>query len=87
MVPNPETRPSILLRLRDPSDGDAWREFQAVYRGVIRSLAYRWGYQDADAADLEQEVLIRISRSIQRFEHDPRKARFRTWLGQVIRSA
>ncbi|MEO1619072.1 MAG: sigma-70 family RNA polymerase sigma factor [Planctomycetota bacterium] len=86
-MPTPDTRPSILLRLRDPQDREAWQQFASVYRGVIYRVAARYGMQDADAADLEQEVLIRISRSIERFEHDPAHAKFRTWLGQVIRSA
>lgn len=31
--------------------------------------------------------MLRISRSIRQFEYDPKKARFRTWLGQIIRTA
>ena len=83
----PETRPSILIRLRDHSDRDAWRHFEDVYRGVIRRVAVRFGMQNADAADLGQEVLIRVSKSIDGFDHDQTHAKFRTWLGQVIRSA
>ncbi|MEM9588045.1 MAG: sigma-70 family RNA polymerase sigma factor [Planctomycetota bacterium] len=83
----PDTRPSILIRLRDHSDREAWQEFEAVYRGVIRRMAKRFGLQDADAADLGQEVLIRVSNHIDRFEHQRTQARFRTWLGRLIRSA
>ena len=83
----PETRPSILIRLRDHRDRDAWRHFEEVYRGVIARVAKRYGMQDADSADLAQDVLIRVSKGIQQFEHDHTHARFRTWLGQVIRSA
>lgn len=83
----PETRPSILIRLRDHRDRDAWRHFEEVYRGVIRRVAKRYAMQDADAADLAQDVLVRVSKGVQEFEHDQTHARFRTWLGQVIRSA
>ncbi|MCO8125207.1 sigma-70 family RNA polymerase sigma factor [Stieleria sp. TO1_6] len=83
----PETRPSILIRLRDHSDREAWRHFEEVYRGVIRNVAIRFGMQEADAADLGQEVLIRVSKGIGGFDPDLNQAKFRTWLGQVIRSA
>lgn len=75
------------MRLRDPSDREAWRQFESVYRKVIRRTVSRFGVQDADAADLEQEVFIRITKSIRNFQHDPTQAKFRTWLGHVIRSA
>ncbi|MCS7468068.1 sigma-70 family RNA polymerase sigma factor [Stieleria sp. ICT_E10.1] len=83
----PETRPSILIRLRDHRDRDAWRQFVQVYRGVIRRVAIRYGLQEADASDVVQDVLIRVSKGIDGFEQDPQQAKFRTWLGQVIRSA
>ena len=54
---------------------------------MIVRVARRYGMQDADAADLSQEVLIRVSKGIERFDHDQHHAKFRTWLGQVIRSA
>ena len=31
----PETRPSLLIRVRDPADQAAWREFVEIYRPVI----------------------------------------------------
>lgn len=83
----PDTRPSILLRLRDHSDRDAWQQFENVYRGVVARVAIRYGMQSADAADLAQDVLIRVSQNIHRFEHDRADAKFRTWLGTLIRSA
>ena len=39
------TRASLLVRLRDPADGDAWRQFVALYGGLVygfaRGAAYR----------------------------------------------
>ncbi|MEM6366637.1 MAG: sigma-70 family RNA polymerase sigma factor, partial [Planctomycetota bacterium] len=86
-MPTPETRPSILIRLRDHSDRDAWREFENVYRGVVVRVANRHGLQHADASDLGQDVLIKVSQNIHRFDHDPAHAKFRTWFGTLIRSA
>ncbi|HJN10352.1 MAG: hypothetical protein QGG09_11400 [Pirellulaceae bacterium] len=52
MAQLPETRNSLLLKVRDPADADAWIEFAAIYRPVIYRLARRRGLQDADAEDL-----------------------------------
>lgn len=48
MARAPETRPSLLVRLRDRSDGPAWRQFVEVYAPLIYGVARRQGLQDAD---------------------------------------
>jgi RNA polymerase sigma-70 factor (ECF subfamily) len=45
----------------------------------------RRGLQDADAADVTQEVLVQVARSIRTFEYRPERGRFRDWLGAVTR--
>jgi RNA polymerase sigma-70 factor (ECF subfamily) len=77
------TRPSLLLRIRDPGDAVAWQAFVDVYGPLIYRHGRRRGLQDADAADLAQEVLFQVSRSIQKFEYRPEQGRFRDWLGTV----
>lgn len=83
----PDTRNSLLLRLRDPHDAAAWDEFVSIYRPVIVRLAYSRGLQEADAEDLAQQVLVSISKKISEWQVDPNRARFRTWLNQVTRNA
>src|SRR5947209_7657325 len=65
-----ETRPSLLLRLRDDSDTEAWVLFVGTYAPLIHRFARRGGLQDADAADLTQEVLVQVARSIGSFEYN-----------------
>ncbi len=79
------TRPSLLLRLRDAADGDAWRVFVDTYAPLLYRWCRRQGLQDADAADVSQEALLQVVRCIQRFEYQPERGRFRDWLGLVIR--
>lgn len=86
MPDTPVTRPSLLVRVRDVDDREAWSEFVALYAPVIHSYARRRGLQDADAADLAQDVLIAISRNIAAFEYKPRLGRFRAWLFTVTRN-
>src|SRR5581483_1857485 len=82
----PTTRPSLLLRLRDVRDGPAWTEFVELYAPLVYGFARKQGLQDADAADLTQEVLRAVSRSIGQLEYDPGRGSFRNWLLTVVRS-
>ena len=83
----PETRPSLLIRVRDPADRVAWQEFVAIYRPVILRLAQHKGMQAADADDIAQEVLAAVAKAVERWEHDPKRAKFRTWLQRVANNA
>jgi len=87
MATGPETRPSLILRLHDPADDAAWEEFVAIYRPVIVRLAEFKGLQRCDADDLAQQVLLSVANNIGRWEHDPQRARFRTWLAHAVRNA
>lgn len=87
MSVSPETRPSLIVRLKDRADDEAWFEFTEIYRPVIFRLACRYGLQHADADDLVQQVLSSVARVIDRWEDDPHRARFRTWLARVATNA
>ena len=79
------TKLSLLLRLRDSSDNEAWATFVRVYGPLVYRFAIREGFQDADAADLVQDVLREVANSIGRFDYDPEVGRFRSWLLTVAR--
>src|SRR5262249_62066862 len=85
MADSPTTQWGLLARSRDPRDGDAWAEFVEVYAPLVYGLARRHGLQDADAADLTQDVLRSVARAAPRFAYDPRRGSFRGWLFPVAR--
>ncbi len=87
MNSSPETRASLLIRVRDPGDQAAWHEFVEIYRPIILRLARQKGMQEADAEDVAQQVLVGIAKAVEQREHDPRRAKFRTWLHRVAHNA
>ncbi len=82
----PTTRPSLLIRIRDTADHEAWNQFVEVYAPLIHHFARKKGLQEADAADLTQDVLRQISDCIGRFQYAPDRGSFRAWLFTVTRN-
>jgi RNA polymerase sigma factor (sigma-70 family) len=80
MASAPTTRPSLLLRIRDSRDEDAWRQFVRLYTPVVYGYARRRGLQDADAADVAQEVLRTVAATVGKFDYDQARGTFRSWL-------
>jgi len=79
------TRLSLLIRIRDPEDADAWRRFAELYAPLIERFVLKQGLQAADAIDVVQDVLLVVSRKIRNFDYNRETGRFRSWLFRVTR--
>jgi RNA polymerase sigma factor (sigma-70 family) len=86
MSPADATRPSLLIAIRDVGNQSAWSEFVGLYTPLVFRHCLRRGLQEADAADVAQEVMKSVAGSIARFEYDRRKGSFRSWLLTVTRN-
>lgn len=83
----PDTQYSLLARLSNPSDREAWQQFADLYQPVIYRIARGRGFQDADAQDLAQQVLISVAGAIPSWKKTSAQTRFRHWLKKVTKNA
>jgi RNA polymerase sigma-70 factor, ECF subfamily len=86
MTLTPTTRASLLLRLCDSEDHEAWVEFVTLYESALYRLRRRHGLQDADARDVMQYLLLGMSRSVDRWNPSKEFGSFRGWLRCVARN-
>jgi RNA polymerase sigma factor (sigma-70 family) len=81
------TSPTLLGRLgQSPSDQAAWAAFIDRYGPRIFAWCQHWNLQQADAEDVTQIVLVKLSRCLSKFAYDPGKS-FRAWLKTLTRNA
>lgn len=74
------TSVSLLQRVKDSGDQAAWCDFVRLYAPLVYSYGRKRGLQDADAADLAQDVLQIAAAKMDNFQYDPARGSFRGWL-------
>lgn len=83
----PTTQATLLFRLRhDPTDQAGWGEFVERYGRHIYRWCRQWRLQHADAEDVTQIVLVKLSQKLRDFAYDPSRS-FRGWLKTVAHHA
>jgi RNA polymerase sigma factor (sigma-70 family) len=85
--PSEHTNVSLLGRVgQNPVDEGAWGAFVEYYGPKIQGWCRKRGLQAADADDVTQDVLLRLSRALRTFVYDPSRS-FRGWLRLVTEHA
>lgn len=77
---------TLLNRVQDALDDDAWSRFDAIYRTfVVRFLSSRAVDPDI-AEDICQNVMKQVYEALSsgRFQHNGRTGAFRNWLRQIM---
>lgn len=76
-----DTTPATLLeQVRQPGNHAAWERFVRLYTPLLLGFGRRQGLQEADAADLAQDIFLALVRALPDFRYDPAGS-FRAWLG------
>jgi RNA polymerase sigma-70 factor (ECF subfamily) len=78
------TSRTLLERLKDQRDTQAWRVWTSVYEPWLRGWLARQGLQPADVDDVLQEVLAAVWRGVPQFVHNGRQGAFRVWLRNLL---
>jgi RNA polymerase sigma factor (sigma-70 family) len=78
------TSATLLERLRDRADKEAWQRLVDLYTPLLAGWLRRHTLQDADVDDLVQEVLATVAREAPRFQHSGRPGAFRHWLRTIL---
>jgi RNA polymerase sigma-70 factor (ECF subfamily) len=77
------TPPSLLERLRQSPEREAWEKFVDMYTPLLFAWAARLGLSGHDAADLVQDLFAVLVEKLPQFEYDSRKS-FRAWLKTIL---
>lgn len=80
-----ETSHTLLARLRTEDRNAAWERFVRLYEPLLRHWAKKSGFHEADAADLTQEVFVKLVQIVGSYEIRPGQT-FRAWLFIVARN-
>ena len=86
-MPPLETRHSLIVKLKSEQNEIAWRDFVSNYEGFLSQIARRQGVPERHVADVTQQILMAIVRSIEGWKDDGNVASFRRWLSTVSRNA
>ncbi len=81
-----KTHSTLLIRLRDLDDKEAWNEFIDRYAPKIYGWCRKYNLQEADAADVTQDVLSRLVKAIRSFAYDRDRGSFRGWLKTITKN-
>jgi RNA polymerase sigma factor (sigma-70 family) len=78
-----ETPLSLLDRLCQQPDEEAWRRLDDLYRPLLQRWLLRDPTLGTEAEDLIQEVMRALFEELPRFRHNRRKGAFRSYLRQI----
>jgi RNA polymerase sigma-70 factor (ECF subfamily) len=78
-----DTPASLLERLRQPGQEQAWSRLVELYTPLLYNWARRAGLQPQDAADLVQDVFTILVQKLPEFVYDKQR-NFRGWLRTLL---
>ena len=82
------TRLTLVEKLKnDEKDEATWQDFSSTYRPYIYLLAKNMNLSHQDIEDIIQTVLLRVWKSISKFEHGGKSGQFRRWLTTITRNS
>lgn len=84
---NLATRVTLLQQAQSGIEHPAWDEIVGYYHPFITRILCAMGFRDADLEDVRQVVFLKLWKGLTNYQHQPERARFRTWLSRLVRNA
>lgn len=79
-----KTQYTLIERLNDPDDTQAWQRFQLFYRDLIHAWIRQKGCSDSQFDDVFQETMIALMKNINKFTADQNMGYFRSYLKTIV---
>ncbi len=83
------TRQTLLERVRNPTDNDAWNDFFGLYEPLLTGYVRRYSterglrFSEFQIQEIVQDIFIKLYRALPNFQLDHQRGRFRTWLWRL----
>ena len=78
-----QTRQTLLMKLKDQRDDQAWNDFYETYYRYIRAILWNMNMAEADANDILQSVMLKIWNKLPEFDYEKSKGKFRNWISII----
>lgn len=78
------TRATLLIRIKNPRDTQAWAEFHDLYAPLLYRYARARGLSHEDAEDVRATCYETIVRQIRQFDYQKEKGGFKAWLRTFV---
>jgi RNA polymerase sigma-70 factor, ECF subfamily len=75
---------SLLERLHDRADAQAWQRLVSIYEPWLRGWLSRHALQPADVEDILQDVLVVLSAKLTELQHNSQRGAFRAWPRTIL---
>ena len=80
------TRHTLLERIRDPENSEAWTEFIDFYKRYIYVIIRSMKIAPHDADDILQQVTVKLWKNLPNHRHDPKRGSFRSWVSTITKN-
>lgn len=82
-----QTASKLVEGIADFEDHQQWYEFSELYGPMIRKILRNKGLQPSELDDGMQEVYLSLLSTIERFQYDRTRGKFRSWLSKITQRA
>ena len=78
------TRQTLLQRVRDPADAEAWGEFHALYAPLVLRFALAQGLPAGDAEEIRDRCFEIVVQRMPGFDYARERGSFKAWLYRIV---